>query len=106
MDSEFKQEAGEIDRLTKTYRDNAKDTENAKGKYEDALAKKGKESEKSRDRYMKLSLKLHQNHNDYVLALMSANCHQEFYSNTIVPKMLDSLQELQEEYAKGWWVSY
>ena len=102
VDSEFKQESGEIDRLTKTYRENARDTESAKNKYEDALHKKSKDWEKGKDKYVKMSLKLHQNHNDYVLALKSANCHQEYYNNVIIPKLLNSLEHLQEQYVMEW----
>ncbi|XP_048580997.1 tyrosine-protein kinase Fer isoform X2 [Nematostella vectensis] len=105
VDSEYKQESDEIDRLRRTYRDNAKDAENAQKRYEEVITKdkmNAKEWDKSKDKFIKMALKLHQNHNDYVLSLVSANCHQEFYHNSVVPTMLEHLQELQESYINEW----
>lgn len=105
VDSAFKQESDEIDRLRKTYQDNAKESESGKRKYEEVLSKdkfNSKDWERAKDRYVKSTLKLHQNHNDYVLALKSGNCHQEFYKDVFVPTMLNSLQYLQEEYVGEW----
>ena len=105
VESGFKQESDEIERLRKTYQENAKESETGKRKYEEVRAKdkfNSKDWERSKDRYVKSTLKLHQNHNDYVLALKSGNCHQGFYSEVLVPTMLDSLQYLQEEYIAEW----
>ena len=105
MESGFKQESDEIDRLRKTYQDNAKESETGKRKYEEVLSKdkfNSKDFERSKDKYVKTTLKLHQNHNDYVLALKSGNCHQGFYTDILVPTMLNSFQYLQEEYIAEW----
>ena len=104
-ESTYKQESDEIDRLRKTYQENAKDSETAKRKYAEVLSKdkfNNKDWERSKDRYVRSTLKLHQNHNDYVLALKSGNCHQGFYNDILVPTMLNSLQCLQEEYIFQW----
>lgn len=105
VDSGYKQESDEIDRLRKTYQDNAKESETGKRKYEEVCAKdkiNGKDWERSKDKYVKTTMKLHHNHNDYVLALKSGNCHQGFYNDVFVPTMLNSLQYLQEEYVEEW----
>ena len=105
VDCGFKQEADEIDRLRKTYQDNGKESESAKRKYEEVLSKdkfSSKDWERSKDKYVKTTLKLHQNHNDYVLALKSGNCHHGFYNKVLNPTMLNSLQSLQEEYVAEW----
>lgn len=105
IDSSFKQESDEIERLKKTYQDNAKESESGKRKFEEVRSKdkfNNKDWERSKDRYVKSTLKLHQNHNDYVLALRSGNCHQGFYNKVLVPTMLNSFQYLQEEYVGEW----
>ena len=105
VDSGYKQESDEIDRLRKTYQDNAKESETGKRKYEEVCAKdklNGRDWERSKDKYVKTTMKLHHNHNDYVLALKSGNCHQGFYNDVFVPTMLNSLQYLQEEYVEEW----
>nr|XP_023867521.1 tyrosine-protein kinase Fer isoform X3 [Salvelinus alpinus] len=58
---------------------------------------KGKEPEKARERYDKATMKLHNLHNQYVLAVRSAQLHQEHYHDTTLPLLLDSLQKMQEE---------
>lgn len=57
----------------------------------------GKEPEKARERYDKATMKLHNLHNQYVLAVRSAQLHQEHYHDTTLPLLLDSLQKMQEE---------
>lgn len=57
----------------------------------------GKEPEKARERYDKTTMKLHNLHNQYVLAVRSAQLHQEHYHDTTLPLLLDSLQKMQEE---------
>lgn len=57
----------------------------------------GKETEKARERYDKAAMKLHNLHNQYVLAVKSAQLHQEHYHETALPLLLDSLQKMQEE---------
>lgn len=61
------------------------------------LSPAGKETEKARERYDKATMKLHNLHNQYVLAVKSAQLHQEQYHETELPLLLDSLQKMQEE---------
>uniref|UniRef100_A0A8C7DIB9 Tyrosine-protein kinase n=1 Tax=Oncorhynchus kisutch TaxID=8019 RepID=A0A8C7DIB9_ONCKI len=86
----------DLEKLKGTYRQLTKDAHSAKEKYRDAMVK-GKEPEKARERYDKATMKLHNLHNQYVLAVRSAQLHQEQYHNTTLPLLLDSLQKMQEE---------
>uniref|UniRef100_W5MWQ1 Tyrosine-protein kinase n=1 Tax=Lepisosteus oculatus TaxID=7918 RepID=W5MWQ1_LEPOC len=60
-----------------------------------------KEPEKARERYDKVTMKLHNLHNQYVLAVRGAQLHQEHYHDTTLPLLLDSLQKMQEEMIKA-----
>lgn len=86
----------ELEKLKGTYRQLTKDANCAKEKYKEAIMK-GKEPEKARDRYDKATMKLHNLHNQYVLAVKGAQLHQERYYDAILPQLLDSLQKMQEE---------
>ncbi|KAM9541045.1 tyrosine-protein kinase Fer-like isoform 3-T4 [Salvelinus alpinus] len=86
----------DLEKLKGTYRQLTKDAHSAKEKYRDAMVK-GKEPEKARERYDKATMKLHNLHNQYVLAVRSAQLHQEHYHDTTLPLLLDSLQKMQEE---------
>uniref|UniRef100_A0A8C7DNE9 Tyrosine-protein kinase n=1 Tax=Oncorhynchus kisutch TaxID=8019 RepID=A0A8C7DNE9_ONCKI len=77
----------DLEKLKGTYRQLTKDAHSAKEKYRD----------KARERYDKATMKLHNLHNQYVLAVRSAQLHQEQYHNTTLPLLLDSLQKMQEE---------
>ncbi|XP_032873284.1 tyrosine-protein kinase Fer isoform X1 [Amblyraja radiata] len=86
----------EIEKLKSTYRHLAKEATAAKEKYREALSK-GKETEKAKDRFDKATMKLHNLHNQYVLAVKGAQLHQEQYYDKVLPLLLDSLQKMQEE---------
>lgn len=86
----------ELEKLKGTYRQLTKDAHSAKEKYREAMVK-GKEPEKARERYDKATMKLHNLHNQYVLAVRSAQLHQEHYHGSTLPLLLDSLQKMQEE---------
>ncbi|KAJ7986995.1 hypothetical protein DPEC_G00334170 [Dallia pectoralis] len=86
----------DLEKLKGTYRQLTKDAYSAKEKYREAMVK-GKEPEKARERYDKATMKLHNLHNQYVLAVRSAQLHQEHYHDTTLPLLLDSLQRMQEE---------
>ncbi|KAM6987144.1 tyrosine-protein kinase Fer isoform 2-T2 [Aplochiton taeniatus] len=86
----------DLEKLKGTYRQLTKDACCAKEKYREAIAK-GKEPEKARDRYDKATMKLHNLHNQYVLAVRGAQLHQQHYHDTTLPLLLDSLQKMQEE---------
>ncbi|XP_020313384.1 tyrosine-protein kinase Fer isoform X1 [Oncorhynchus kisutch] len=87
---------GDLEKLKGTYRQLTKEAHSAKEKYREAMVK-GKEPEKARERYDKTTMKLHNLHNQYVLAVRSAQLHQEHYHDTTLPLLLDSLQKMQEE---------
>uniref|UniRef100_A0A8C7QYT9 Tyrosine-protein kinase n=1 Tax=Oncorhynchus mykiss TaxID=8022 RepID=A0A8C7QYT9_ONCMY len=82
----------DLEKLKGTYRQLTKDAHSAKEKYREAMVK-----EKARERYDKTTMKLHNLHNQYVLAVRSAQLHQEHYHDTTLPLLLDSLQKMQEE---------
>uniref|UniRef100_A0A8C2DGS2 Tyrosine-protein kinase n=1 Tax=Cyprinus carpio TaxID=7962 RepID=A0A8C2DGS2_CYPCA len=86
----------DLEKLKCTYRQLTKDAVLARDKYKEAVVK-GKETEKARERYDKATTKLHNLHNQYVLAVKSAQLHQEHYHETALPLLLDSLQKMQEE---------
>lgn len=86
----------DLEKLKGTYRQLTKDAHCAKEKYKEAIVK-GKEPEKARERYDKATMKLHNLHNQYVLAVRGAQLHQEQYHDTTLPLLLDSLQKMQEE---------
>lgn len=86
----------DLEKLKGTYRQLTKDAHSAKEKYKEAMVK-GKEPEKARERYDKATMKLHNLHNQYVLAVRCAQLHQEHYHHTTLPLLLDSLQKMQEE---------
>ncbi|XP_062410417.1 tyrosine-protein kinase Fer isoform X1 [Sardina pilchardus] len=92
----YKVTKNDLEKLKGTYRQLTKDAHCAKEKYREAVAK-GKEPEKARERYDKATMKLHNLHNQYVLAVRSAQLHQEHYHDTTLPLLLDSLQKMQEE---------
>ncbi|XP_051552058.1 tyrosine-protein kinase Fer-like isoform X2 [Myxocyprinus asiaticus] len=97
IDSEMnKVTKSDLEKLKGTYRQLTKDAVIARDKYKEAVVK-GKETEKARERYDKATMKLHNLHNQYVLAVKSAQLHQEHYHETALPLLLDSLQKMQEE---------
>lgn len=69
------------------------------------LLSSGKEPEKARERYDKATMKLHNLHNQYVLAVRSAQLHHEHYHENTLPMLLDSLQKMQEEMVSALWVT-
>lgn len=86
----------DLDKLKATYRQLSRDANNAKEKYREALAK-GREAERARERYDKATAKLHNLHNQYVLAVRGARTQQEEHRCRAAPALLDSLQRMQED---------
>ncbi|XP_037389337.1 tyrosine-protein kinase Fer isoform X2 [Pygocentrus nattereri] len=86
----------DLEKMKGTYRQLSKDAHSAREKYKEAVVK-GREPEKARERYDKATMKLHNLHNQYVLAVRSAQLHQEHYHESALPLLLDSLQKMQEE---------
>lgn len=46
---------------------------------------------------MKLTWKLHEIHNEYVLSVRGAEVHHKYHYSQSQPALLDALQSLQEE---------
>ncbi|XP_008324407.1 tyrosine-protein kinase Fer [Cynoglossus semilaevis] len=86
----------ELDKLKATYRQLSREANNAKEKYREALAK-GREAERARERYDKVTAKLHNLHNQYVLAVCGARTQQEEHRHHAAPALLDALQRMQED---------
>ncbi|KAK3562109.1 hypothetical protein QTP86_030116 [Hemibagrus guttatus] len=85
----------EVERLKSNYKQLARDTAQAKKKYQEAS--KDKDREKAKERYIKATLKLHEHHNEYVLAVKAAQVHHQQHFGRSQPGLLTALQTLQEE---------
>ncbi|KAG7273907.1 hypothetical protein CRUP_009163 [Coryphaenoides rupestris] len=97
LDSErSKVTKGDLEKLKATYRQLTREAHSAKEKYKEAMVK-GKEAERARERYDKATAKLHNLHNQYVLAVHAAQLHQEHHRCHALPRLLDSLQRMQED---------
>ncbi|XP_029920801.1 tyrosine-protein kinase Fer isoform X2 [Myripristis murdjan] len=86
----------DLDKLKATYRQLSRDATAAKDKYREALAK-GREAERSRERYDKATAKLHNLHNQYVLAVRGGRLQQDELRQRAAPGLLDALQRMQED---------
>ncbi|CAK6982595.1 tyrosine-protein kinase Fer [Scomber scombrus] len=86
----------DLDKLKSTYRQLSRDANNTKEKYREALAK-GREAERAHERYDKATTKLHNLHNQYVLAVCGARTQQDEHRRSAAPVLLDSLQRMQED---------
>lgn len=114
----------DLDKLKATYRQLSRDANNAKEKYREAIAKglctlrhttiqkylnqwqnmiatsclsTGREAERARERYDKATAKLHNLHNQYVLAVCGARTQQDEHRRRAAPALLDALQRMQED---------
>ncbi|XP_055010658.1 tyrosine-protein kinase Fes/Fps isoform X3 [Boleophthalmus pectinirostris] len=85
----------ELERLKNNYRQAVKETALAKRKYQEA--NKEREQEKARERYVKVSVKLYDVHNEYVLSVHAAQVYHEQHYSLIQPALLRALQKLQQE---------
>ncbi|KAM6976081.1 tyrosine-protein kinase Fer isoform 2-T2 [Tautogolabrus adspersus] len=86
----------DLDKLKATYRQLSRDANSAKEKYREAVAK-GREAERARERYDKATAKLHNLHNQYVLAVCGARTQQDEHRRHAAPALLDALQRMQED---------
>ncbi|KAL6096390.1 fer [Pungitius sinensis] len=86
----------DLEKLKVAYRQLSRDANNAKEKYREALMK-GREAERARERYDKATAKLHNLHNQYVLAVCGARTQQEEHRRHAAPALLDALQRMQED---------
>uniref|UniRef100_H3C4I8 Tyrosine-protein kinase n=1 Tax=Tetraodon nigroviridis TaxID=99883 RepID=H3C4I8_TETNG len=88
----------DLDKLKATYRQLSRDANSAKEKYREALAKEHRQgSGGARERYDKATAKLHNLHNQYVLAVCGARTQQEEHRRRAAPALLDALQRMQED---------
>ncbi|KAM9410358.1 tyrosine-protein kinase Fes/Fps [Pholidichthys leucotaenia] len=85
----------ELDRLKHNYRQALNDTAQAKRKYQETI--KDKERDKTKERYIKASMKLHELHNEYVLSVRAAQVYHQHHYSKIQPALLSALQTLQQE---------
>ncbi|XP_049593484.1 tyrosine-protein kinase Fer [Syngnathus scovelli] len=86
----------DLDKLKSTYRQLSRDANSAKDKYREALTK-GREAERAHERYDKATAKLHNLHNQYVVAVCGARAAQEDHRRRAAPALLDALQRMQED---------
>ncbi|MEQ2297385.1 hypothetical protein AMECASPLE_034299 [Ameca splendens] len=86
----------DLEKLKTSYRQLSRDANNAKEKYREALSK-GREAERARERYDKATARLHNLHNNYVLAVCGAQTQQDKHRQQAAPALLDALQRMQED---------
>jgi len=55
-------------------------------------------------KYVNSESKLHNLHNDYVIALQEANVYQEHFNSVLLPSMLEFQQKHQESLVLHWFV--
>ncbi|KAM8762638.1 tyrosine-protein kinase Fes/Fps [Acanthopagrus schlegelii] len=85
----------ELERLKSSYRQAVRDASQAKRKYQEANKDKGRD--KVKERYIKASIKLYEQHNEYVLSVRAAQVYHEQHYSHIQPALLSALQTLQQE---------
>lgn len=66
----------------------------------------GREAERARERYDKATAKLHNLHNQYVLAVCGARTQQDEHRRRAAPALLDALQRMQEDMTLALWVTW
>ncbi|CAN9504653.1 unnamed protein product [Ophioblennius macclurei] len=86
----------DLEKLKASYRQLSREANSARDKYREALTK-GREAERARERYDKATAKLHNLHNQYVLAVCGARSQQEEHRSHAAPSLLDALQRMQED---------
>ncbi|XP_062927103.1 tyrosine-protein kinase Fes/Fps isoform X1 [Mobula hypostoma] len=91
----LKNTQNEVEKLKSQYRQQAKEVSAAKRKLHEAS--KDKERDKMKDKYVKATMKMHILHNQYVLAVRSAEAHHQQYYQQELPGLLDALQQLHQE---------
>uniref|UniRef100_A0A8C8ZG64 Tyrosine-protein kinase n=1 Tax=Prolemur simus TaxID=1328070 RepID=A0A8C8ZG64_PROSS len=87
----------DIEKLKSQYRALARDSAQARRKYQEAS--KDKDRDKAKDKYVRSLWKLFAHHNRYVLGVRAAQLHHRHHHQLLLPGLLQSLQELHEEMA-------
>ncbi|NXV06858.1 FES kinase, partial [Cettia cetti] len=85
----------EMEKLKAQYRSVARDSAQAKRKYQEAS--KDKERDKAKEKYVRSLWKLHALHNQYVLAVQAAALHHHHHYQRVLPSLHQSLYGLQQE---------
>uniref|UniRef100_A0A8C4QPF3 non-specific protein-tyrosine kinase n=1 Tax=Eptatretus burgeri TaxID=7764 RepID=A0A8C4QPF3_EPTBU len=87
----------DVQKVKGQYEQAAKEAGLAKRKYEETALKGVRERERARERHVKTMMRLHSQHNQFVLVMCGAQQHQNAYQETLLPHLLSSLQNMQEE---------
>ncbi|NXG84116.1 FES kinase, partial [Stercorarius parasiticus] len=85
----------EMEKLKTQYRSLARDSAQAKRKYQEAS--KDKERDKAKEKYVRSLWKLYALHNQYVLAVQAATLHHHHHYQRALPSLHQSLYSLQQE---------
>ncbi|NWY04919.1 FES kinase, partial [Nothoprocta ornata] len=85
----------DMEKLKSQYRSLARDSAQAKRRYQEAS--KDKERDKAKEKYVRSLWKLHALHNQYVLAVRAAALHHEHHYERALPALHQSLYSLQQE---------
>nr|XP_005895229.1 PREDICTED: tyrosine-protein kinase Fes/Fps isoform X3 [Bos mutus] len=87
----------DIEKLKSQYRALARDSAQARRKYQEAG--KDKDRDKAKDKYVRSLWKLFAHHNRYVLGVRAAQLHHQHHHRLMLPSLLQSLQDLHQEMA-------
>ncbi|GFR04239.1 tyrosine-protein kinase Fer [Trichonephila clavata] len=76
----------------------------SKAKYEDQYVKGkgGKKLEEAKERYIKITNKLHRLHNDYVILVHEGKEYEKHLRNTLLPSLLEYHQTVLQETVDRW----
>ncbi|KAM8804739.1 tyrosine-protein kinase Fes/Fps [Eudromia elegans] len=85
----------DMEKLKAQYRSLARDSAQAKRRYQEAS--KDKERDKAKEKYVRSLWKLYALHNQYVLAVRAAALHHEHHYEQALPSLHQSLYSLQQE---------
>uniref|UniRef100_A0A8C5TX47 Tyrosine-protein kinase n=1 Tax=Malurus cyaneus samueli TaxID=2593467 RepID=A0A8C5TX47_9PASS len=87
----------EMEKLKAQYRSLARDSAQAKRKYQEASKGANKERDKAKEKYVRSLWKLYALHNQYVLAVQAAALHHQHHYQRVLPSLHQSLYNLQQE---------
>lgn len=88
----------DIEKLKSQYRALARDSAQARRKYQEAS--KDKDRDKAKDKYVRSLWKLLAHHNRYVLSVRAAQLHHQHHHQLLLPGLLQSMQDLHQEMAR------
>lgn len=70
------------------------------------LGKSSKKLEEAKDRYQKITNKLHRLHNDYVILVHEGKEYEKHLRNTLLPSLLEYHQTVLQETVDRWFVYF